>query len=109
MTPVISPMWFYLLQICDILRFISIFALVTFFFLGSTLSVAAAVYGEKYAKTCIIITVVGIVVSSLIMIFFPSEETLVAMKASEFVTPDNLEAAKTTLLDMVSQIASMIK
>lgn len=59
---------------------------------------------KKYQKISIIITIIA----TLILIFAPSKETLIAMTAAKAITPDNLALVGNSLEEALNYIFSKI-
>lgn len=47
-------------------------------------------------------------VSSLLFMFLPDRETILAMLAASYVTPDNIQAVQGNIVDFVSQIVNAV-
>lgn len=114
MNPIIDPSFIYLLQLIKGLRIFSIcamsFALGYLLMSGIYLAVDISIENnlatslKKYQKISIIITII----TTLILIFVPSKETLIAMTAAKAITPDNLALVGNSLEEALNYIFSKI-
>ena len=115
MSPVISPSWFYWLDVVDTLTIIN--GIIFIISLVVMTIVAVAMFaslgeesedyktGKKVAKCMLAI----LIVSGLITIFAPCKETLVEMQIAKFATPDNAEWTVNAVKDVADYIIKAIK
>lgn len=104
MEPIISPGWIYLTSLLPNVQG-------AFFVIGAIIAICSSITffitfmeGENdVAKACLKILIFSAILI-LIAMFIPSQETLILMKAVEFVTPDNIDAAQTSFKDAVDYI-----
>ena len=118
---IIEPMWFYWLNVAHNVRIATIFGLVlssvagvTFILNGLNARQQWQWYGKdkkdvdyvnsvrwlKYGKICMAFAVIFV----LIMVFFPSKETLIEMQVAKFVTIENAEWTIDKLKEAVDYI-----
>lgn len=114
MNPIIDPSFIYLLQLIEGLHIFAICAmpfslaylLVSVIFIAVDDSIGKDLVAslKKYQKISIIITIIA----TLILIFVPSKETLIAMTAAKAITPDNLALVGNNLEEALNYIFSKI-
>lgn len=115
MSPVISPSWFYWLDVVNTLTSFTIFifaiasvaVLFGAWFMYTSFGEESEDYenGKKAVKCMLPI----LIVSGLIMIFAPSKETLIEMQIAKFATPDNAEWTVNAVKDVADYIIKAIK
>ena len=117
MAPIISPSIFYWLDVISTLSTIS----TVLFGLSATALVVALIllipltvedelnddFGKFYKKILITLTIIT-TIFGLSYVFTPSKETLIAMTAAKYVTPDNITTVGGTIEESVSSIATDI-
>ena len=93
MEPIISPWIFYLIEVLDTLKEVGWvccimggIGFVVFFIIATKLNVDVETM-RKIARWPIISIIVGIILT----IFIPSEETMIKMFVTSFITPGNVE------------------
>ena len=114
MNPIISPIWFYLIHVSNMIHVISIFVLVI-----SIVGLVVLVAGEvgfyqdeeenrgitkKYVKTCI----TAIIVCSLVLTLVPNARTIYMMLAASVVTPDNIVGGEEHIVNLITNIVTAI-
>ena len=112
MEPIISPVWIYLIHLVNTLHVISICIF------AASLIVWVLVYAEaiefddtdseKARKRWLKIFAVIATVCALILALIPDKDTMYAMLAASFVTPDNIAGGEDHLINLVSKIANII-
>lgn len=113
--PIISPVWIYLIHLVNTLHSISncIF--------GASLIAWVLVYigiiefdnsdsedSEKARKRWLKIFAIIATVCVLILTLIPDKDTMYAMLATSFITPDNISGGEDHLIDLVTKIAKII-
>ena len=114
MNPIIDPSFIYLLQLIEGLHIFAICAMpfslvyllisVIFIAVDDSMGKDLVASLKKYQKISIIITIIA----TLILIFVPSKETLIAMTAAKATTPDNLALVGNSLEEALNYIFSKI-
>lgn len=114
MNPIISPIWFYLIHVSNMIHVLSIFVLVI-----SIVGLVVLVAGEvgfyqdeeenrritkKYVKTCI----TAIIVCSLVLTLVPNTRTIYMMLAASVVTPDNIVGGEEHIVNLITNIVNAI-
>ena len=108
MKPIINPWFFYLISLLDKVQILGIICLIA----GVTL-LGACILGsielcsdedEKAFKKCIKISILVISISALIVVVVPSKETMYEMLVANYVTENNIEAAKEDAKELVDYI-----
>lgn len=115
MEPIISPVWIYLIHLANALQGISI---VIF---GASLILWVSVYvgviefndtdsedSEKARRRWLKIFAIIATVCVLIFVLIPDKDTMYAMLAASFITPDNIAGGEEHLIDLVTKIANII-
>ena len=109
MEPIIPPMWIYLIHLASTLRFAAIYTLcasimiLIFVYAGAIELIRDS--NKKFWMKAFAITVV---VCLLILMLIPDQDTLYAMIAASFITPDNISIGEDHLIDLVTKIAKII-
>lgn len=113
MEPIIPPVWIYLIHLANTLHDISICIF------AASLIVWALVYtgaiefdsedSEKARKRWLIIFAIVATVCILIVVLTPDKNTMYAMLAASFITPDNIAGGEEHLIDLVTKIAKIIQ
>lgn len=109
MEPIISPWIIYVLHVFDKLYFACGMVLMC----GVTISPLLAIFGNmeesecmmKYAKILAIVAAI----CALALIIVPNKDTLIAMLAANYITPDNIQAVQGSIIDFVKQIIKATK
>ena len=118
MEPIIAPSTFYWLEVIGNIRtcsgiFFGISITILLFLIIFSLIASAEDYdfkdnfGKIIKRTCVVTTILTIIFG-LFRIFIPSQETLIAMTAAKYVTPDNIAAIGGTVEDSVEFITDEI-
>ena len=114
MNPIISPIWFYLIHVSNMIHVISIIVLVIST-IGLVMLVAdgAGFYQDeeenrritkKYVKTCI----TAIIVCSLVLVLVPNARTIYMMLAASVVTPDTIVGGEEHIVNLITNIVNAI-
>lgn len=115
MSPVISPSWFYWIDVVDTLTIINgiIFAITLIVMAIGAFDMFTSWGKEsedyKTGKKAVKCMLPILIVSGLIMIFAPSKETLIEMQIAKFATPDNAEWTVNAVKDVADYIVKAIK
>lgn len=118
MEPIIAPSIFYWLEVigniksCSAIFFgigiIALLIFLIFFFVALADDYDFKDYfGRTFKKAGVIATVLT-TISGLFYLFIPSQETLIAMTAANYVTPDNIAAVGGTVEDSIEFITNEI-
>ena len=115
MEPIIPPVWIYLIHLANTLHAISICIF------AASLIVWALVYtgaieiddsdsedSEKARRRWLKIFAIIATVCALILVLIPDKNTMYAMLAASFITPDNISGGEEHLIDLVTKIAKII-
>ena len=112
MEPIISPVWIYLINVANRIWVFSIFTLlVAMFMILSLMAGWIVFYGpdsEKVRSRWIKTFVIVMIVCMIIIVLFPNKDTMYAMLAASFITPDNISEGEEHLIDLVTKIANII-
>lgn len=114
MNPIISPVWFYLIHVANMIHVLSLFVLVISI-VGLVVLVAGGVdfypdeeenrrITKKYVKTCII----AIIMCSLVLTLVPNTRTIYMMLAASVVTPDNILGGEEHIVNLITNIVNAI-
>ena len=109
MEPIISPWIIYALDVFNKLYFTCIILMLC----CGTISIVLAIESDiessdsmmQYAKKLAIVTAV----CALVLIIVPNKDTLIAMLAAAYITPDNIQAVQGNIIDFVKQIIETTK
>lgn len=104
MIPVISPIWFYIAEICYNITIVSMLGI----FVCSLLMFGLIV--GRDIKDIKIIRKLAIVLMLLIttLVFIPSKETVYKMMAASIVTQDNINEAQQNPIDFINKVSEAI-
>ena len=114
MNPIISPVWFYLIHVFNMINVLSLFVLVISI-VGLVMLVAGEVdfypdkeenrrITKKYVKTCII----AMIICSLVLTLVPNARTIYMMLAASVVTPDNISVGEEHIINLRTNIVNAI-
>ena len=114
MNPIISPIWFYLIHVSNMIHVISIFVLVISI-VGLVMLVSGAVdfypdeeenrrITKKYVKICITV----MIMCSLVLTLVPNTKTMYMMIAASVVTPDNIVGGEEHIVNLITNIVNAI-
>lgn len=111
MKPIINPLFIYLASIISTLKIASIFIMT---FAGITIIIVGIIYfeeviTEKTGKRILKTTTITLIVSMLICIFVPNEDTCYKMMAASIVTPNNIETVKDETIKTIEEIANILQ
>lgn len=114
MNPIISPVWFYLIHVANMIHGLSFIVLViSIVGLLLLLACEADFYSDKekncrfvrrYVKTCII----AMITCSIVLMLVPDERTIYMMLAASVVTPDNISGGEEHIVNLITNIVSAI-
>lgn len=123
MNPIISPWSIYLINVLSGLKNIFIAALVAAIFIGIGsaiyfLTVIADPYYDEddekdqnkilNIKKCFKKSVVGLIISALLVVIAPSKDTMYTMLALDNLTTDNIQAIGKTGKDVIDYVSDQI-
>lgn len=119
MTYIINPMWFYWVSVIDSIRMATIAVLVisigTVVVLAISIGISFYELGgycgdddQKYKKF-FKIAIPLVIVSTLIIIFLPSKDTLIEMQIAKYATIENANMTFDAIKDTVDYIINAIK
>ena len=116
MEPIISPVWIYLIYLVNTLHSISIciFSVsLVVWVIGWILVYVGEIDldsedSEKARKRWLKIFAIVATVCILILALTPDKDTMYAMLAASFITPDNIAGGEEHLIDLVTKIANII-
>ena len=111
MKPIINPLFIYLISIISALKivsiFITVFAVITIIIVG--IIYFEEVITEKTGKRILKTATITLIVSMLICIFVPNEDTCYKMMAASIVTPNNIETIKDETIKTIEEIANILQ
>ena len=115
MNPIISPVWFYLIHVANMIHVLSLFVLVIS--IASLLVLLAGEVGfypddeeenrritKKYVKICI----TSMIMCSLVITLVPNARTIYMMIAASVVTPDNISYGEEHIVNLITNIVNAI-
>jgi uncharacterized membrane protein len=107
-TPIINPLWIYLIDIANELDLLSMLA-VGICVVMVLVSIGMVSEGYKdYLKLGKKALVFG-VISLIVLIFTPSEDTMYKMLVTSYITPQNIEVTGETITDTVDYIFEKVE
>lgn len=109
MEPIISPWVIYALHIYDKIYFACLTLMIWSFVIAPLLALFGAVEEDKgmmkYAKISAIVAVV----CAIVLIIVPDKDALIAMMATSYITPDNIQAVQGNVLEFIRQISEAVQ
>lgn len=109
MEPIINPWLFYFMSVVDgFCICVCIFAVTILVYLAAT-GITATIdedlrrYFTKYLKPSLI----ALAVSTLILIFVPSKQTMIEMIIASHATPDNINMVIETIIENAARVAEV--
>lgn len=112
MEPIISPWLIYVVSLVNSLIVIScllcLLSLVGIFLGSMAYDPDASEEDRKISNRILKYSVLGVIVFGGLSIFIPSKETILAMLAASYATPDNIHAVQGNIVDFVSQIVNAV-
>ena len=112
MEPIINPLYIYLISIISTLKIVLEFIM---FFTGLAILLVGMLYflgeetNKKIKKRILKTATITFIISLLICIFVPDENTCYKMMATSIVTPDNIETAKDETIKTIEEIADILQ
>ena len=111
MEPIINPLYIYLISIISTLKIVLEFIM---FFTGIAILVVGMLYflgevNKKIGKRILKTVTITFIVSLLIYIFVPDEDTCYKMMAASIVTPDNIETVKDETIKTIEEITDILQ
>ena len=112
MEPIINPLYIYLISIISAFQIALEFIM---FFTGIAILVVGMLYflgeitNKKIGKQILKTATITFIVSMLICIFVPDEDTCYKMMATSIVTPDNIETVKDETIKTIEEIADILQ
>lgn len=109
MEPIISPWVIYVLHIFDKLYIacrISLFISLTFWLLTV---IGAYIEDDEDIKKINKILLKIAAISAIVLIIIPDKDTLIAMMATSYITPDNIHAAQENVVEFIRQISGAVQ
>ena len=112
MEPIINPLYIYLISIISAFQIALEFIM---FFTGIAILVVGMLYflgeitNKKIGKQILKTATITFIVSMLICIFVPDEDTCYKMMAASIVTPNNIETVKDETIKTIEEIANILQ
>ena len=100
--PVINPIWFYLMSVCDSIAWIATLGLLVAFIFGTIMYFL----DDKTKKRSKKLFVIGIVCAAL-SVLCPTQKTLEKMLIAQNVTYERVEQAADTVTDVYNDIMDL--
>ena len=102
MEPIISPWIIYALPLVDTL--IAVLSVVSMFAMATLIVIYIDnIFFEATGTTIVKVIWAVFIISTLLAIFIPNKETLIAMYVANQVTPDNLNHAQEIITTIIKQ------
>lgn len=107
-TPIINPLWIYLIDVAGELDILSILAVAICLVI---VLVSIGMYSDGYkdwleiGKKALLFGVISLIM----LIFTPSEDTMYKMLVTNYVTPQNIEVTGETITDAVDYIFEKVE
>jgi uncharacterized membrane protein len=108
MEPVISPWIIYWVCVASTVRDIAMIALVLSLITVLVLGIGSFLEGDELLKKIAHISFIVGCVSAVFAIFIPSKDTLLAMLAMQYITPDNIHLVQGNIIEFVQHISNAV-
>lgn len=102
--PVVNPIWFYLMSVCDSVVTLAVGVCV----LASIALVIGWMCDEKFSERCKTALTLSIVCAAL-AVFCPTQKTLEKMLIAQNVTYERVEQATDTVTDVYNDIMDLFR
>lgn len=104
MIPVISPIWFYIAEVCYNITIVSMLGI----FMCSLLMLGLVV--DRNIDNVKTIRKLAIILMLLIatLVFIPSKETVCRMMSASIVTQDNINEAQQNPIDFINKVSEAV-
>jgi len=103
MEPIVSPWIFYAIEILRhmqmLLSFVMMFSFFAVFF-----TYASEENKKQFRVACCVA-----IISTTLLVFIPSENTVLNMLVAQYVTPDNIQMTQENIVEFIQQISEAIK
>lgn len=111
MTPIINPIWFYLMSICDKIIFVLFIFILSLTIL--TFIQAACLLVDNYDIKIIFSKIKKFIITLIILIFLaitiPEKQTIIEMMIASNVTYENVDKVKTSTTELVDYIIEKVE
>lgn len=113
MQPIINPLFIYLLSVIETLKG----TMSAFIFIGIVVCILTGIIsfvehyndGAKEIFKILKIAAITTTILSVLYIFIPDKNTLIAMYATKYITVDNIKYGKEIVVDSIKEIVEIIK
>lgn len=111
MTPIINPLWFYLINVIKnlgvLLFIIEMFSIMTFLILLFWSIIIEGFQDGKYTKS-FKLSFIAFMISAILTTLCPTEDTCYKMMAMSMITPNNITAVGETATDVIDYVVESI-
>ena len=109
MEPIISPWIIYALHVYDKIYLTCRILMMCGFIIAPLLALFGSMEEDEYMMKYAKISAIVAVVCTIVLIIVPSKDTLIAMLAASYITPDNITAVQGNIVEFVKQIVAAVK
>lgn len=108
--PVINPIWFYLMSVCEAVKMVAIFCVfISVVLVGACIVGMSDEDGEAFVKQFWKKSVAALCISISVAVLCPSSETLEKMLIAQNVTYERVEQATDVVSDVYEDIMNLFK
>lgn len=119
MNPIISPVWVYLIHLCNtictaaaVLDVIVVIAWIALFMYKDCEFIGEPDPSEekriRSINKAMKRSVIVMIICSIILIVVPDQKTMYQMLAASLITPDNISAVEEHVIELIKQIANAV-
>jgi uncharacterized membrane protein len=109
MEPVISPWIIYWVCVAGAVRDVAMIALIISLITTLVVGIGSFLEGDELLKKIAHISLLVGCVSAVFVIFIPSKDTLLAMLAMQYITPDNIQMVQGNIVEFIKQISEAVQ
>jgi hypothetical protein len=109
MEPIISPWIIYALHVYDNIYFTCRILMMCGLIIAPLLALFGSMEEEAYMMKYAKISAIVAVVCAIVLIIVPGKDTLIAMLAASYITPDNIQLVQGNVLEFIKQISEAVQ
>ena len=109
MEPIISPWIIYALHVYDNIYFTCRTLMMCGFIIAPLLALFGSMEEEKCVMKYAKISAIVAVVCTIVLIIVPSKDTLIAMLAASYITPDNIQLVQGNVSEFIKHISGAVQ
>ena len=113
MEPIISPVWIYLIHFTGMINAVASGILVICL-IGLIVPIMSYIGDGRdprdsdFAVGIMTLSIIGLIISTILLVIVPDEKTMIAMLASTMITPDNITGVEDHVVELIKEIATAV-